>query len=178
MNKPILYSDFDGVIYDTIAVAFKMMKEANIDVDDRLARDKFFRYIIDYVKLYENSTIINDAVNKLMNIKNSNIFSDVIILTKLSGNYDEERIKRNFLQKVLPEIKVVTMQYDLNKATVVLPEGHVLVDDEKRNCRQWNDANGVAILFRKEIVDLQNDIINDLDDLTNTESVKRLIKRY
>lgn len=177
MNKPILYSDFDGVIYDTIAVAFKMMEEANIDINDRKARDKFFRYIIDYAKLYRNSTIINDAVNKLMTIKESNIFSDVIILTKLSGNYYEEGIKRNFLQTVLPEIKVITMQYDLNKATVVIPDGHILIDDEKRNCRQWNDANGVAILFRKEISDLQNNIINDLDDLVNTESVKRLIKR-
>ena len=177
MNRPILYSDFDGVIYDTIAVAFKMMEEANIDVNDRKARDKFFHYIIDYAKLYRNATIINDAVNKLMYIKNSDIFSDVVILTKLSGNYDEERIKREFLKSVLPDIRVVTMQYDLNKATVVNPNGNVLVDDEKRNCQEWRASNGTAILFRKDVIDLENDVINDLYDLTNTESVKKLIKR-
>lgn len=177
MNRPILYSDFDGVIYDTIAVAFKMMEEANIDINDRKARDKFFHYIIDYAKLYRNATIINDAVNKLMYIKNSDIFSDVVILTKLSGNYDEERIKREFLKSVLPDIRVVTMQYDLNKATVVNPNGNILVDDEKRNCREWRDANGIAVLFRKDIVDLENDVINDLYDLTNTGSVKKLIKK-
>lgn len=178
MSKPILYSDFDGVIFDTIDVAYRMMKEKKIDIHDTKARNEFFQYILNYLELYMNATIIKDAANKLISFKKSDIFSDVIILTKLSGNYEEEGIKRNFLNEILPCIRVITLQFDLRKSSVVNPVGNILVDDEEKNCLQWNIDGGEAILFNKKILDLENNIINDLSDLTNTKGVKKLIRKY
>ena len=176
MNKPILYSDFDGVIYDTISVAIDMMRE-HIDVDNRKERDYYFRYLLDWNELYRKAEIINDATRKLLYFKDSNIFSDVVILSKLCGNYDEEKLKRDFLREVLPQIKLITMQYDLHKTSIVNPKGNILIDDEKRNCLEWNNHDGIAVLFRKDIIDLENNIVNDLTDITNTNGVKRLIKK-
>lgn len=176
MNKPILFSDFDGVIYDTISVAIDMMRE-HIDIDNRKERDYYFRYLLDWNELYEKAEIINDATKKLTYFKDSNIFSDVVILSKLCGNYDEEKLKRDFLKEVLPQIRLITIQYDLLKTSIVNPKGNILIDDEKKNCFGWNNQGGVAVLFRKDIIDLENDIVNDIMDITNTNGVKRLIKK-
>ena len=178
MNKPILYSDFDGVILNTIDTSFDIMRENNCNMNDGNEIDYFFRRLLNWEEVYSKSVIINDAINKLLFLKKANIFQDIIVLTKLSGNYNEERIKRDFLYEVLPEISIITLQYGLKKSSVVNPVGNILLDDETRNCIQWNDANGTAVLFNNRVIDYENDIINDILDITKTNGVKKLMKSF
>ena len=178
MKKPILYSDFDGVIYDTINTAFSIMKDNNCDMSNGVEIDRYFRELLDWEEVYKKATIINDSIEKLKLFQESKIFQDVIILTKLSGNYHEERIKRDFLNIVLPSIKVITLQYGLAKSSVVKAIGNILIDDELKNCLSWKKSNGVAILFNQEMCDLENDIVSDILDIPNTSSVKKLMKTY
>lgn len=173
--KNTLYIDCDGVILDTIETAFNMMKENNIDIKNKDLVNKFFRNT-NWNYLINHSIIINDAIEKIKTIKNNNLYQDVIILTKLSGNYDEERLKREIFLKLLSNIKVITLPRDYNKALVVPSMNNILVDDESKNINSWNNYGGIGIKFTKDIIDLENNIINDLNDIENTSKVKILRK--
>lgn len=180
MEKPILYCDCDGVIFNTIDVAFEMMKKMGCDMSDKNQIDKYFRKEINWQDVFDNAKVINDAIRKVKVLKNSGVFSDVIILTKLSGCNNEERIKRELFGEYLPDTKVITLQFGLQKASIIsTPEKHVLIDDEKRNCDNWQSHDGTAILFSQNSSDLDNNIVDDLMDIPNTEGVKKLLKtRY
>ena len=174
----ILYIDCDGVIFNTIETAFLIMKQNNIDISDNRKVDYFFRNT-SWDLLLEKSIIINDAVNKIKLLKEKQIYKDVVILTKLSGNYNEERLKRDTFKLLLPEIKVITLQRDYDKALVVPSYGNILIDDEEKNVISWNKNGGFGIRFISNISDFENDIINNLDDIENTKKMKLLRKtRY
>ena len=176
MNKPKLYCDCDGVLLNTIEVAFQIMRRHGVDTSNRIEVDEYFHRFIDWKEIFKKVEFINNADKRLLYIKEKKIFEDIIILTKLSGGYDEERLKREIFQKALSGIKVVTLQYGLNKGLVVPAKDNVLVDDEIGNYHEWQKEEGVPILFSPYMFSLENNIINDLSDLTNTAGVKKLLK--
>lgn len=173
--KNILYIDCDGVIFNTIETAFNMMRENNIDITNGKLIDNFFRNTR-WDILLEKSIIINDAINKIMEISDKQVYKDVIILTKLSGNYYEEGLKRETFGLLLPNTKVITLPRHYDKALVVSSVNNILVDDEEKNIISWNKHGGIGIKFTKDNVDLENNIINDLNDIENTKNVKLLRK--
>ncbi len=173
--ESVLYIDCDGVIFNTIETAYKMMQENNIDITDNRKVDYFFRST-SWELLLENSIIINDAINKIKLLKEKQIYKDVIILTKLSGNYTEERLKRETFKLLLPGMKVITLQRDYDKAFVVSSSNNILVDDEEKNIISWKKNGGIGIRFISNLSDFENDIINDLEDIENTKGMKLLRK--
>ena len=180
MEKPTLYCDCDGVILNTIEVAFNLMQEMGCDMSDGNQIDRYFREEINWIDIFDRATIINDSIGKIQLLRKSGIFDDVIILTKLSGGPHEERLKREIFGDYLPNTKVITLPFVVKKSSVISdPENHVLVDDEMRNCNDWQSKEGTAILFSKDIRDLNNNVVNDLIDIPNTNGVKKLLKtRY
>ena len=180
MKKPILYCDCDGVIFNTIDVAFDIMRNMGCDMHDRNQIDYYFREIIDWYEVFDKATIINNSIDKIKLLREKDIFLDIIILTKLSGNKHEEGLKREVFKSYLPDTKVITLPYKSQKTSVVsTPEDHILIDDEKRNCVNWQEHDGTAILFSQIYNDLDNDIVSDLMDVSNTHGYKKLIKaRY
>ena len=171
----VLYIDFDGVIYNTINEAFKMMDEYGYDRSSHeKVRDFFIN--VDFNILLENGGIINDAINKIKEIRESGLYKEVVILTKLSGNYYEEGIKRHVIEKFLPGIRVITLSYDLKKDLVVNAKNNALVDDERRNIISWNQAGGIGVFFQQGVTDLSHDIIGDLSDINDTKGMKKLLK--
>ena len=179
MEKPILYCDCDGVLLNTIEIAFQIMRDVGYNVTNRRDVDLFFKRKIDWNEVFDKATFINNSIEKLKYIKEKNIFKDVIILTKLSGGYDEERLKRSLFYEALPNIRVITLQYGLIKGLVVNAKNNILVDDEIGNCKSWEENGGTAILFSPYMRNLEDNIINDLFDIKNTSSVKKMLKtRY
>ena len=177
MQKPILYCDCDGVIFNTIEVAFDIMKKDHCDMNNGNEIDYYFREKINWQDIFDKAVIINRSIDRIKELKKSDLFSDVIILTKISGNYDEERLKREIFKDYLPDVKVITLQFGLQKASIISnPENHILVDDEKRNCINWQQYNGTAVLFSPSQSDLKNNIVNDLIDIPNTKGYKKLLK--
>ena len=103
----------------------------------------------------------------------------IIQLTVISGNYDEEGVKRELFSSFLPNINVITVQYGLVKASVVPnPQLNILVDDEPRYCNAWNSygEDDTAVLFIPNHSNLEKNIVNDLLDIPNTQAYKKLIK--
>lgn len=176
MNKPILYCDCDGVILNTIEIAFKIMRNSGCNMNDRNEIDRYFRMLIDWNEVFDKATVINDAIEKLKYIKENNIFEDVVIITKLSGGYHEEGLKRDLFKALIPGIRVITLQYGLPKAGVVNAKDNILIDDEVGNCNNWKNNEGTAILFSEETKDLRHNVVNDIMDVTNTKGVKKLLK--
>ena len=176
MEKPIFYCDCDGVILNTIEVAFQIMRKKGCNMSDRREVDLYFKRIIDWNEVFEKARFINNSIERLKRLKKEELFRDIIILTKLSGGYDEERLKRDLFSEVLPGFKVVTLQYGLSKGLVVPAKGNILLDDEIGNCSEWNKQEGIAILFAQYMRSLDENVISDLSDLKNTSGVKELIK--
>ena len=174
MNS-ILYIDCDGVIFDTIEEAYRMMDEMNLDRNNKSNVNFFFKNV-DWNILFERACELNNAIEKIKLIKESNYYKDVIILTKLSGNYYEEGIKRAIFEALLPNIQVITLQFDLKKNSVVYAKNNILVDDEKRNVDSWKKANGIGIYYQQKNDNFENDVITDLLDINETYSVKKYIK--
>ena len=140
-----------------------MMKEQGLDINS--AKDRTFFFVnADWNLLFNNGGIINDAINKIKIINDSKIFQEVIILTKLSGNYFEEMIR------------VITLPVAYNKSSIVNAKGNILIDDEFKNVKDWINHEGIGIWFLQEKSDLDNDIIDDIMDVHNTSSVKEYIK--
>jgi len=171
----ILYLDCDGVIFDTINEAYRMMEKEGLNKNNHYEVDLFFEKV-DWNLLFQNAKELNNSIKKIKYLKESNIFKDIIILTKLSGNYYEEGIKRKIFNDLLPDIRVITLQRSITKDSVVIANGNILVDDEIKNISSWNNSGGVGISFHQEIIDLDNNVINDLLDIINTDSYKKLIK--
>ena len=53
MRKPILFSDCDGVVYDTIDTAFEIMRQDGVDMKNHAAIDEYFRLWIEWDESYE-----------------------------------------------------------------------------------------------------------------------------
>lgn len=176
MSDVILYLDCDGVILDTMDTAYRMMDEQGLDKTDGNMVNFFFINTDWNVLIYE-AGIINNAILKIKRIIESNIFTEVKILTKLSGNVDEERIKRILFGKLLPSTEVITLKINDNKDEVVDPVNNILVEDSVKNAVRWKNAGGISIYFEKNNIDYENDIINDLSDIIKTSSVKNLVKK-
>lgn len=176
MEKPILYCDCDGVILNTIEIAFDMMSEAGYDINDEFQRNYYFKHIVNWQDIFDRVTVINDSIEKIKLLKEKNVFSDIVVLTRLSGKYNEERLKRDLFKEYLPDTRVITIQFDIEKASVVKASNNILIDDEIRNCNNWRNNNGIAILFSEDSKDLRHNVINDLMDIPNTKGVKKLLK--
>ena len=176
MSKPILYIDFDGVILNTIEVVREMLRRDGCDADNWWEINRYFRRKDIWLEVFEKATIINDAINQIKKVMELGIFSEVIILTKITNVFDEERLKRDLLNQVLPGVRVITLQNGLNKALVVKAKGNVLVDDEPYNCVDWEKEDGIAISFSQFVSNLEENVINYISDVINTSAVKKLLK--
>ena len=176
MNNVILYLDCDGVILNTIDTAYRMMEAEGLDITNHETVNHFFINTDWNILIYE-AGIINNAISKIKRIIESNVFAKVCILTKTSGNVDEEKIKRILFGKLLPSVEVITVDFYDNKDEVVNPVNHVLVEDSISNADRWKHAGGVGVYFVKKEPDLEKDEINDLEDIVKTNSVKRLLKK-
>lgn len=176
MNDVILYLDCDGVILDTIDEAYRMMEEVGLDSKNKELVHKFFLNV-DWNLLVLRAGILKDAVNKIKKIRESNLFKDIIILTKISGNLYEEEVKRNLFGELLPEIEIITVKFNDNKDEVVNPKNNILVEDTLNNAIRWRNAGGIGLYFVKENPNYMYDEIADLSEINKTVGVQKVLKR-
>ena len=178
MEKPIFYCDCDGVILNTIEVGFGMMREMGCNMSDRKEIDYYFKNKVNWNDIFDKAEYINNSIDQLNYLKRKKIFEDIIILSKVCTQ-SEEKLKNELFKRVLPDIKLITLDYNLSKALVVPSKDNVLLDDEIRNCEEWNNQEGVAVLFSPFMYNHESNVVNNIRDVVETEGVKKLIKtRY
>ena len=123
-----LYIDFDGVILDTIKVTYEMIEKLGLGTPEEVSE---FYYNLDWNHLIKQTPEINDSINCIRKIMNSNLF-DVKVLTHIIS-YNEGL--------------VILVPKQINKADMVNPKDAILVDDFLGNLDLWHDKGGISVKF-------------------------------
>lgn len=140
-----LYIDFDGVILNTIDVMYKIMNDeyGTIDLDKQIVH-KFVKSL-NWEELIKNSSPINDSINNIKKLYDSNLFN-IKILTHV--NSDEEVVQKSvFVNKYLPFIEMISVILPNKKSSLVNAKGAILVDDYNNNLDDWKSAGGLPVKF-------------------------------
>lgn len=135
-----LYLDCDGVILDTINTSYKMMEEQNIETDEDR---KIFYSNLDWKELITKSGEIDNAIEKIKAL--AKVY-DVEVLTHIISE-EEINAKREYFNKMLPDINIIYVPKNIRKADYVNPENSILVDDFLPNLEYWEEKGGIPIKF-------------------------------
>ena len=144
-----LYIDCDGVIFDTIKVAFNEMREIGVNLKDESAIDDYFKNC-DWSRLIEISRIINDSIEKIKILSESGDFKSVNVATHRCS-YLEGVIKTEKFKELIPNIKIITIPRKIAKHFAVPASNHILIDDAKSKIIDWINAGGIGILFSEKV---------------------------
>ncbi len=145
--KRNVYIDCDGVIFDSETLAFKEMGMMGITDNDEIT--EYFKNA-DWLTLFESGGVINDAVNKIRDLYNSNNFEEIAILTHVCS-FREAVFKTETFENLLPEITTITIPKIISKHEVegIIVQNNFLIDDSKVKIANWIAAGGIGILFDK-----------------------------
>ena len=169
-----LYLDCDGVILDTIDKALEWMILEHLDIHNS---DLVHEYFVqaDWNKLIEEAGILNNAIEKIKLLQSIGIYDTRILTTCVNGL--EPIIKKDFFNKQLPGIDVITVPWLVRKDSVVDARNSILVDDSKTNIVNWREAGGIGLQFVKEKPNLEMMEINNLLDVPQfSGKVKKLTR--
>ncbi|MEG2232966.1 MAG: hypothetical protein RRY16_03290 [Bacilli bacterium] len=157
-----LYIDFDGVILDTIDVTYNLMKELKIDKTNLEEVHNFYASL-DWKELLSTTPEINDSIFCIQKIVDSKTF-DVAILTQVNS-LNEMIEKVHFIKKNLENITIIFVPRTISKTKMVNANDAILIDDYTGNLKEWEKADGIGILFSKDLKDKGFKVINRLDQI-------------
>lgn len=144
-----LYIDFDGVLFDTIKVAFDDMKKIGVDITNQEEITEYF-VNVDWQNLIEKAGVLNDSIKKLEIIIESKEFERVEIATHRCS-YNEGVVKTNDLKSRIPDLKVTTIPKKIQKHYALKAENNILIDDDIKKILAWINDGGIGILFSEKV---------------------------
>lgn len=144
-----LYIDFDGVLFDTIPLAFLEMERLGVDLSNEDAITDYFR-TANWNYLIEQGGVLNDSIQKLEILMESNEFEQVEVATHRCS-YQEGVIKNSNLKKQIPNLKVTTIPKRIEKHHALKAENNILIDDAKGKILSWIKDGGIGILFSRKV---------------------------
>ena len=159
-----LYLDCDGVILDTINTSYKMMEEENIKTDEDR---KIFYGNLDWKELITKSGEIDNAIEKINAL--AKVY-DVEVLTHIISE-EEINAKREYFNKMLPDINIIYVPKNIRKADYVNPENSILVDDFLPNLEYWEEKGGIPVKFSSSGKSCKYHKIEDLLELLDKSFV-------
>lgn len=171
-----LYIDFDGVILDTITTSYQMMEEEGIDwkKPEDPKTIQFFQNL-DWKKIIEISSIINDSIDCINKLIQSNLY-DISILTHVNSD-NEIQCKKIYMQKFIPDIKMIFVPAGTPKSNCVDAQNAILVDDFIVNLKDWEQKGGIPIKFSTTGKTYSILSISRLDKLIDKyKEIQKLIK--
>lgn len=155
-----LYIDFDGVILDTIRVTYEMLDSMGISPKDLDKTTKFYLEL-DWEQLLNNTPVINDGINCIKRIIDSNKFNVAILTHIYSLNEGTEKVK--YIRKYFDDITVIPVPKTISKTQMVHTEDAILIDDYSPNLIEWENAGGIGIRFNLELESKGFKVIDRLD---------------
>jgi hypothetical protein len=157
-----LYIDFDGVIMNTIEIAYQDMIDKNINQDNQKEVRDYYKNL-DWKELLRNSKVINDSINCINKIIESERF-EVSILTHINS-LDEAVEKIKFIRKYFKGITIIPVPRELSKTEMVHVEDSILIDDYAGNLKEWQEKGGIAIRFSEKMHGKGFIVIDKLDKI-------------
>ena len=159
MKQTILYIDFDGVILDTINPLYQKLQEDNIPEDK--IKDFFINY--DWTKIIKDQYIINDSIDCIQKIIDSNKFN-LAILTHVNSLHEAE-LKIKYLRKYFKDITIIPCPKAISKTKMVHTKDSILVDDYAGNLREWEKEGGIPVRFSQKMNGKGFKVVDKLDQL-------------
>lgn len=156
-----LYIDFDGVIYNSIEVSYKIAENENVSKDYE-SYYQFFKNL-DWCEVLEKSTEINDAFNCIKKIIDSGKFN-VFILTHVIS-LKEAEVKIDLIRENLDDVTIIPVPKRVSKNKMVKVKDAILVDDYPENLREWSKDGGISIRFDLDMDGKGFLVIDKLDEL-------------
>ena len=153
-----LYIDFDGVILDTIPLLYNDAVTSGYATND----SKFYENY-DFKKILKDEYIINDSINCIQKLIESNIF-DVNILTHCNS-IKEGADKVRYIRKFFKDMTVIICPKEISKTKMVHTQDAILVDDYAGNLREWENEGGIPIRFSRKLNGKGYKVIDKLDSL-------------
>ena len=159
-----LYIDFDGVIMNTIDVSYKMMEEANIDLNNRVDVEGFYRDL-NWEMLLKESKEINNAWDNIRKLLDSEKFN-VCILTHVNS-LSEICEKVKVIRRYFRDITIIPVPKAISKTEMLNPANAILVDDYVYNLIEWKEAGGIGIRFDLDMDGKGFLVIDHLESILN-----------
>ena len=135
-----LYIDFDGVILDTIPHLYKAADDAGKERSD----EKFYE-TFDFKTILKDENILNDSINCIQKIIDSEKFN-VSILTHINS-LQEGIDKVEYLRRFFKDITIILVPKEISKTKMIHTEGSILIDDYAHNLREWESEGGISVRF-------------------------------
>ena len=151
--------DFDGVILDTINPLYQKLQEDNIPEDK--IKDFFINY--DWTKIIKDQYIINDSIDCIQKIIDSNKFN-LAILTHVNSLHEAE-LKIKYLRKYFKDITIIPCPKAISKTKMVHTKDSILVDDYAGNLREWEKEGGIPVRFSQKMNGKGFKVVDKLDQL-------------
>lgn len=164
-----LYIDFDGVILDTINVIYDLMESLGIDRSDEVNARHFYE-TLDWKAILSETPQINDSMQCIEKILDSNLFDTAILTHVNSLNEIVEKVK--FIRKYLGNITIIPVPKQISKTKMVHAKDAILVDDYSGNLKEWEEAGGIGIRFNLHSDSKGFKVIDRLDQLLEMDLVK------
>ena len=135
-----LYIDFDGVILDS-QERYKSIMLDNTNLNDwveYLSSINWYEFLRECKEIDESLTTIK-KLEKYRNLKG--------IITRIHA-FTEGIEKASFLRENNISVPIYYVMPEQKKSQVVVPnKNRILVDDDIKNCFEWENAGGRAILL-------------------------------
>lgn len=161
MEKKKIFIDFDGVIFDSERRVVERKKQI-----PEISWNDFFEGL-DWFKLLEESQIINNVINYIIEGQNNNL--DMSILTKVH-TLNEMQAKTNIIRTNNIELPILFVPPHVSKSSIYVPsDGKLLIDDSIKNLIDWEKHGGTGIYFNEELEEAEN--------FTTVKSLRKVLKR-
>ena len=158
MLEKKIFIDFDGVIVDSEDRVIKRREK-----DNDISWDEFFEKI-DWFQLLDESLIINDAINCILEGQEKG--KDISILTKIH-TLMEMQAKVEFIREHNIIVPVLFIPPHVKKSEIYLPSnGEILIDDSIKNLNNWKMNGGTGIYFN-----INNDINEEFPTIKTLRKV-------
>jgi 5'(3')-deoxyribonucleotidase len=159
-KKPQLFCDMDGVLCDFEKAVFDIDGKTTVQDLDKKPEQTFWSYIVKGthggLKAFFAKMAWHPQGKQLWNhIKGLN--PTILSAVKEPGKQDALDGKNEWLDR---EIGKVPRKFVERKDKQQFAKGNILIDDYDKNIKEWTEAGGKAILFRKA-----EDAIKQLNEL-------------
>jgi len=151
---------------NTIEISYSELKKMGLDdkdPKDQKAVRKYYAELDWNVLLNEKASIINDAMNCIQRILDSELYEATILSHVNSLQEAIEKVK--FIRKYFKDITVIPVPREISKTEMVHTEGDILVDDYVGNLQEWKEAGGIGIKFSTKLNGKGFVVIDKLDQL-------------
>ncbi len=159
-NKPHVYLDMDGVQADFFTAWAKAFgKERYKEIGDRPTReasiDELNQRGPEFIEEFFANLPVLPGGSRLVTWLKTNGIPFTVLSAPLRGNHEASiRGKRRWLDQHNPGTSATAI-FDGMKERFANRRGvpAILIDDHKKYIERWNDAGGIALLYREHNVD-------------------------